>query len=79
VIHSRDLFLRLVRASILVSLPLAACTRVPSPAVTPAAARTTVPVFYAPRLVPQPASLAMAGDSPFVVTGQTCPAARRRT
>ena len=70
-IQPRDVLLRTARASILVTLPLASCTRVPSPAVTPVAARTTVPVFFAPRVVPQPASLVMAGDTPFVVGAQT--------
>jgi hexosaminidase len=49
----------------------AACTRAPAPVVTPPPARPTVPVFYAPRLVPQPTSLASAGETPFVVTAQT--------
>lgn len=30
-----------------------------------------VPVFYAPRLLPQPTSLSVAGDTPFVITEQT--------
>ena len=47
-----------------------ACARPPAPTV-PAPARPAVPVFYAPRLVPQPTSLSMAGDTPFVVTERT--------
>lgn len=50
---------------------VAACTRTPSPVVTSTPARTTLPVFYAPRLVPQPTSLTSAGDTPFVITEQT--------
>ena len=50
----------------------AACTRAPAPVVgTPAPARVQVPVFFAPRLVPQPTSLAVAGNTPFVITAQT--------
>ncbi len=60
-------------ASALLVAPLlfAACARVPAPATTPAVARPAPPVFFPPRLVPQPASLSAAGDSPFVLTAQT--------
>jgi len=54
-----------------VLLALAACTRTPAPVVTPPPTRVAVPVFYAPRLVPQPTSLTMAGDTPFVISAQT--------
>ena len=49
----------------------AACTRTPAPVVTPPPAKPLVPVYYAPRLVPQPTSLTTAGETPFVVTDQT--------
>jgi hexosaminidase len=49
----------------------AACTSTPAPVVTPPPPRPTTPVFYAPRLVPQPTSLSLAGDTPFVITEQT--------
>jgi len=48
----------------------AACTRTPAPS-APAPARPTVPIFYAPRLVPQPTSLTTADDTPFVIDAQT--------
>ena len=46
------------------------CARTPAPPV-PTPAKPAVPVSYAPRLVPQPTSLAPAGDTPFVITDQT--------
>jgi hexosaminidase len=54
------------------ALLVAACGRAPAPKTTPVPARPAPPpVFYAPRLVPQPTSLVPAGDKPFVITAQT--------
>ena len=47
-----------------------ACARTPA-TTAPTPAKPAVPVFYAPRLVPQPTSLSLAGDTPFVITEQT--------
>ena len=69
--HSRALFSRAGATLVCTSLLVAACARTPSPAPTPTPTRPTIPVFYAPRLVPQPTSLSMAGDRPFVITEQT--------
>ena len=51
----------------------AACTRTPAPVIasTPTSARAAVPVVGTPRLVPQPTSLTMADDTPFVINAQT--------
>jgi hexosaminidase len=54
-----------------VGLLASACTRTPATSTAPAPARSATPVLFAPRLVPQPTSLAMAGDTPFVITEQT--------
>jgi len=50
-----------------------ACARTVTPVTSPAPtpARVTVPVFNPPRLVPQPSSLTIAGDTAFVITAQT--------
>jgi hexosaminidase len=48
----------------------AACARTPA-TTAPSPAKPVVPVFYAPRLVPQPTSVSTAGDTPFVITEQT--------
>jgi hexosaminidase len=49
----------------------AACSRTPTPSTVPGPTRGRVPVFNAPRLVPQPTSLVTAGEAPFVITDQT--------
>jgi len=72
VIQSRDLFRRATRAVAFVVLASgAACVRTPAPATGTVPTRPTTPVFYAPRLVPQPTSLSMAGDTPFILTERT--------
>lgn len=49
----------------------AACARTPSPQPAPTPVTAPLPVFYAPRLVPQPSSLRLAESAPFVLTEQT--------
>jgi hexosaminidase len=53
------------------SVLFVACTRVPAPTTTPVVARPAPPVFFPPRLVPQPTSLSTAGDTPFIINAQT--------
>lgn len=52
-------------------LLVGACARTPAPTPAPAPKRAVVPVFFAPRLVPQPTSLRMAESAPFVINAQT--------
>ena len=73
-IHPRDVFTHACRVAGVVTIALAvACARTPAPTTTPVAVHTAPPppVFFAPRLVPQPASLSMGESTPFVIGAQT--------
>jgi hexosaminidase len=72
--YSRDVFTHARRsAGFLTIVLVAACNRTPAPSVTPTPvhAAPPPPVFFAPRVVPQPTSLRMAESAPFVITAQT--------
>jgi len=73
-LSSRVLSATFLRSAAFASVSfVAACTRPAAPvtAPTPTSARATVPIFQAPRLVPEPTSLTMAGDTPFIINAQT--------